>query len=67
MAWRRLKPSVLVSDRKDATGLARTRITQGMLSDDVTLVDILLCVFIQRCIELWNTMVRKLWSETESE
>ena len=34
MAWRRLKPSVLLSDRKDEAGLVRTRKTQGMLSEE---------------------------------
>lgn len=34
LAWRRLKPSVLLSDRKDETALARTRITQERLSEE---------------------------------
>ena len=37
LAWRRLKPSVLLSDRKDEAGLVRTRITQGMLSEECDL------------------------------
>ena len=33
LAWRRLKPSVLLRDRKDAAGLGRTGLTQGSLSE----------------------------------
>lgn len=34
LAWRRLKPSVLLSDGKDKTGLAKTRISKGRLSEE---------------------------------
>lgn len=67
MAWRRLKPSVLLSDRKDETELVRTRITQGMLSEERDRVDILLCVLMQKYIKLWDAIIRKLLSETETE
>lgn len=67
MAWRRLKPSVLLSDRKDETELVRTRVTQGMLSEEHDRVDILLCVLTQKYIKLWDAIIRKLLSETETE
>lgn len=48
LAWRRLKPSVLLSDRKDETGLARTRITQGMLSEEHDLGrNFALCAYVE--------------------
>lgn len=34
LAWRRLKPSVLLNDRKDETRVASTRIAQGMFSEE---------------------------------
>lgn len=67
MAWRRLKPSVLLSDRKDETELVRTRVTQGMLSEEHDRADILLCVLTQKYIKLWDAIIRKLLSETETE
>lgn len=65
MAWRRLKPSVLLSDRKDEAGLARTRIAQGMLSEEHDLGRNFACVLMQRSINLLNALVRNLWSETD--
>lgn len=62
MAWRRLKPSVLLSDRKDETALARTRITQDRLSEEHDLRG----NFALHAIKRLNAVVRNLWSETES-
>lgn len=63
LAWRRPKPSVLFSDRKDETGLVGTRVTQGRLSEEHDQGGILRCVLTQRSIKLLNAVVRNPWSE----
>lgn len=66
LAWRRLKPSVLLSVRKDETVLARTRITQGSLADEHDLGgNFALCAY----AEIYKTVEcsgqSNLWLETE--
>lgn len=66
LAWGRLKPSALLSDRKDKTGLANIRISKGRLSEEHDLHgNLALCAYAET-IKLLDALVRNLWSGTES-